>query len=83
MTEYVEVFLGDINAAKIVKDGASDYLSQVCGELISNRKFLVQLIVKCLNQDPKIKACYATGVGAAIPGDLCDEAKGLCKGWIT
>ena len=83
MAEYVEAFLGDIDAAKIVEDGASDYLSQVCGELISNRKFLVQLIVKCLNQDPKIKVCYATGAGVVVPEDLVDPAKQVCKGWIT
>ena len=83
MAEYVGDFLGGLDAAKILEDGASDYLSKVCGKLISNRKVLVQLIVDCLNKDPKIKACYVTGAGCFVPEELVDPAKEVCQGWIT
>ena len=83
MAEYVGDFLGGLDAAKILEDGASDYLSKVCGKLISNRKVLVQLIVDCLNKDPKIKACYVTGAGCFVPEELVDSAKEVCQGWIT
>ena len=39
--------------------------------------------MKCLNQDPKIKACYATGAGCLVPEELVEPAKEVCKAWIT
>ena len=42
----------------------------------------VKVIVKCLNQDPKIKACYATGAGCLVPEELVEPAKEVCKAWI-
>ena len=80
MADYVGDFLGGLEPQKILEDGASDYLSKVCGKHISNYKVKVQLIVDCLNKEPKIKACYVTGVGCVVPSELVDPAKEVCQG---
>merc|ERR1712193_501746 len=65
MADYVAGFLESFDAEQLLTDAASDILSQA--------------IVKCLNTDPKINACYQTGVGMVVPDEYVEPAKELCQ----
>ena len=83
MSDYVDNFLNDFDKKQLLEDAASEILSQVCENLIWIRLSLTQAIVKCLNTDAKIRACYSTGAGIVVPDQYVQEAKEVCQGWIT